>query len=129
MRGVETAIFANDACGAPIPWDLCCPWLFFDGKLFQYKLHKAMTCSSLKELCDGKVTDLLISVSSCSDSPLSKLLMSVFCFYSVTLCNSFWEGVSFSLRHDLAILFYVVAHDVSYCSLPFIYHSPCMLFR
>lgn len=55
MRGVETAIFANDACGAPIPWDLCCPWLFFDGKLFQYKLHKAMTCSSLKELCDGKM--------------------------------------------------------------------------
>lgn len=55
MRGVETAIFANDACGAPIPWDLTCPWLFFDGKLFQYKLHKAMSCSSLKELCDGKM--------------------------------------------------------------------------
>ncbi|XP_072181724.1 constitutive coactivator of PPAR-gamma-like protein 1 homolog isoform X1 [Diadema setosum] len=55
MRGVEMAIFANDACGAPIPWDLCCPWLYFDGKLFQYKLHKAMTCSSLKELCDGKM--------------------------------------------------------------------------
>ncbi|XP_063954002.1 constitutive coactivator of PPAR-gamma-like protein 1 homolog [Lytechinus pictus] len=55
MRGVETAIFANDACGAPIPWDLCCPWLYFDGKLFQYKLHKAMTCGSLKELCDGKM--------------------------------------------------------------------------
>lgn len=34
MQGVEHALFANDACGAPVPWLACCPWLFFDGKLF-----------------------------------------------------------------------------------------------
>ena len=34
MQGVETALFANDGCGAPVPWLMCCPWLFFDGKLF-----------------------------------------------------------------------------------------------
>ncbi|XP_038061323.1 constitutive coactivator of PPAR-gamma-like protein 1 homolog [Patiria miniata] len=55
MRGVEAALFANDACGAPIPWELCCPWLYFDGKLFQYKLHRAMTGSNLRDLCDGKM--------------------------------------------------------------------------
>ncbi|KAI8488265.1 hypothetical protein Bbelb_341140, partial [Branchiostoma belcheri] len=32
MRGVETAMFANEACGAPVVWELTCPWLFFDGK-------------------------------------------------------------------------------------------------
>ena len=56
MRGVEAALFANDACGAPIPWELCCPWLFFDGKLFQSKLTKAMTGSNLRDMCDGKVS-------------------------------------------------------------------------
>jgi hypothetical protein len=41
MNGIENALLANDACGAPIPWLMCCPWLYFDGKLFQYKLLKA----------------------------------------------------------------------------------------
>ena len=57
MRGVEAALLANDASGAPIPWELCCPWLYFDGKLFQYKLHRAMTGSNLRDLCDGKVSN------------------------------------------------------------------------
>ena len=40
MRDVEAAIFDNDACGAPLPWTMTCPWNFFDGKLFHYKLLK-----------------------------------------------------------------------------------------
>lgn len=54
MRGVEMALLVNDATGSPIPWELCCPWLFFDGKLFQHKLQKALMGSRLRELCDNK---------------------------------------------------------------------------
>ncbi|XP_074645802.1 constitutive coactivator of PPAR-gamma-like protein 1 homolog [Tubulanus polymorphus] len=55
MQGIEAAIFANDGCGAPIPWTMCCPWMFFDGRLFQLKLLKASTGASLHEICDGQV--------------------------------------------------------------------------
>ncbi|XP_070557996.1 LOW QUALITY PROTEIN: constitutive coactivator of PPAR-gamma-like protein 1 homolog [Ptychodera flava] len=55
MRGVEAALTANDACGAPVPWVNCCPWLFFDGKLFQYKLYKGSQSKSLKDVCDGQM--------------------------------------------------------------------------
>ncbi|XP_078595455.1 constitutive coactivator of PPAR-gamma-like protein 1 homolog isoform X27 [Branchiostoma floridae x Branchiostoma japonicum] len=55
MRGVETAMFANEACGAPIVWELTCPWLFFDGKLFHTKLLKSSANKPLRELCDGQM--------------------------------------------------------------------------
>lgn len=56
MSGVDTALFANDACGQPVPWEHCCPWIYFDGKLFQSKLIKAgRERVSLIELCDGQV--------------------------------------------------------------------------
>lgn len=56
MSGVDTALFANDACGQPVPWEHCCPWIYFDGKLFQSKLIKAgRDRVSLIELCDGQV--------------------------------------------------------------------------
>ncbi|XP_071961521.1 LOW QUALITY PROTEIN: constitutive coactivator of PPAR-gamma-like protein 1 homolog [Antedon mediterranea] len=55
MRGIEAAMMANDACGSPIPWELCCPWLYFDGKLFQYKLSRAVNSSHLRDMCDGKM--------------------------------------------------------------------------
>lgn len=42
MAGVDTALMVNDACGAPIPWIMNCPWLFFDGKLFNYFLAKVI---------------------------------------------------------------------------------------
>jgi len=54
MQGVDTVLFANDACGAPVPWLMCCPWLFFDGKLFHSYLLKATQCRSALELCDGQ---------------------------------------------------------------------------
>ncbi|XP_016070664.1 PREDICTED: constitutive coactivator of PPAR-gamma-like protein 2 [Miniopterus natalensis] len=55
MSGVDTALFANDACGQPVPWEHCCPWIYFDGKLFQSKLIKAgRERVSLVELCDGQ---------------------------------------------------------------------------
>ena len=45
MQGVETALFANDACGAPVPWLMCCPWLFFDGKLFHRSVAHTMSAT------------------------------------------------------------------------------------
>ena len=47
MQGVEMALLVNDACGAPIPWLLCCPWLYFDGKLFHNILAKTDLVKSL----------------------------------------------------------------------------------
>ncbi|XP_012257994.2 constitutive coactivator of PPAR-gamma-like protein 1 homolog isoform X2 [Athalia rosae] len=55
MAGVETALLANDACGAPIPWLMCCPWLFFDGKLFHHTLARATIAKNLLELCGGHI--------------------------------------------------------------------------
>ncbi|XP_033337606.1 constitutive coactivator of PPAR-gamma-like protein 1 homolog [Megalopta genalis] len=55
MAGVETALLANDACGAPIPWLMCCPWLYFDGKLFHHTLARATIAKNLLELCSGHV--------------------------------------------------------------------------
>lgn len=59
MTGIENALLANDACGAPIPWLMCCPWLYFDGKLFQHKLLKAETCKNLVELCDHRIDEVI----------------------------------------------------------------------
>ncbi len=49
------ALFANDACGAPIPFQMCLPWNFFDGKLFHSKLLRAESSRNLMELCDGRM--------------------------------------------------------------------------
>ncbi|KAM8931129.1 constitutive coactivator of PPAR-gamma-like protein 1 isoform 2-T2 [Pelodytes ibericus] len=55
MSGVDMALLANDACGQPIPWEHCCPWMYFDGKLFQTMLIKATReKASLIDLCDGQ---------------------------------------------------------------------------
>eukprot|EP00062_Callorhinchus_milii_P017646 gi/632970255/ref/XP_007901547.1/ PREDICTED: constitutive coactivator of PPAR-gamma-like protein 1 [Callorhinchus milii] len=55
MSGVDMALFANDACGQPIPWEHCCPWMYFDGKLFQSKLIKVSREKvPLIDLCDGQ---------------------------------------------------------------------------
>ena len=45
------ALLANDACGAPVPFLMCCPWLFFDGKLFHSKLRRAVVAQNLLEMC------------------------------------------------------------------------------
>ena len=49
------AFLANDACGSPIPVQMCLPWTYFDGKLFHSKLIKATQARNLVELCDGRV--------------------------------------------------------------------------
>ncbi|KAG8431221.1 hypothetical protein GDO86_019234 [Hymenochirus boettgeri] len=55
MCGVDMAFLVNDACGQPIPWEHCCPWMYFDGKLLQSKLIKATReKASLLDLCDGQ---------------------------------------------------------------------------
>ncbi|XP_030064365.1 constitutive coactivator of PPAR-gamma-like protein 1 [Microcaecilia unicolor] len=55
MSGVDMALLANDACGQPIPWEHCCPWMYFDGKLFQTKLINATReRAPLIDLCDGQ---------------------------------------------------------------------------
>ncbi|XP_071043900.1 constitutive coactivator of PPAR-gamma-like protein 1 homolog, partial [Parasteatoda tepidariorum] len=58
MQGVDHAIMANDACGAPISWLMCCPWLFFDGKIFHRKLLKANTAKNLLDLCDNRYDEV-----------------------------------------------------------------------
>lgn len=56
MAGVDTALFVNDVCGQPLPWEHCCPWGFFDGKLFQSKLARAARDrSALLDMCEGQV--------------------------------------------------------------------------
>lgn len=55
MRGIEHALLANDVCGQPVPWKATCPWAYFDGKLFHFKLLKAINGASLLDLCDGQV--------------------------------------------------------------------------
>ncbi|KAM6947527.1 constitutive coactivator of PPAR-gamma-like protein 1 isoform 2-T2 [Lycodopsis pacificus] len=56
MSGVDMALFANDACGQPIIWEHCCPWMYFDGKLLQSKLIRAnREKAQLIDLCDGQV--------------------------------------------------------------------------
>jgi len=63
MSGVDTALFVNDVCGQPLPWDHCCPWGFFDGKLFQSKLAKATRDrASLLDMCEGQVTNVYLQV-------------------------------------------------------------------
>ena len=61
MEGVEMALLANDACGAPIPYMLFCPWLFFNGKIFNYVLEQQAEGKTLSEIC-GYKTDLLYSI-------------------------------------------------------------------
>lgn len=61
MSGVEVAQFANDVCGAPVPWNMVCPWQFFDGKLFHFKLLKANNNTALIDMCDGQVCSTLSS--------------------------------------------------------------------
>lgn len=62
MQGVEHALIANDACGAPISWLMCCPWLFFDGKIFHRKLLKANSAKNLLDLCDNRVWNSFLSI-------------------------------------------------------------------
>ncbi|KAM9751626.1 constitutive coactivator of PPAR-gamma-like protein 2 isoform 2-T2 [Menidia menidia] len=55
MAGVDTALLINDVCGQPLPWEHCCPWGFFDGKLFQSKLARATRDrSALLDMCEGQ---------------------------------------------------------------------------
>jgi len=56
MHGIDHAMFVNDVAGSPLPLSLFCPWMFFDGKLFQYKLLKSTAATaSLHQLCGDNV--------------------------------------------------------------------------
>ena len=57
MSGIETALFVNDICGAPIPIDMCHLWGFFDGKLFHYKMLKSTSGLPTIDVCDGSVSN------------------------------------------------------------------------
>ncbi|XP_046960558.1 constitutive coactivator of PPAR-gamma-like protein 1 [Vanessa cardui] len=61
MAGAEAALLANDACGAPVPWLVAAPWLYFDGKLLQRNLHRAAHCKHLAQLCDNHL-DTVVKV-------------------------------------------------------------------
>ncbi|XP_037624192.1 constitutive coactivator of PPAR-gamma-like protein 1 homolog [Sebastes umbrosus] len=73
MSGVDMALFANDACGQPIPWEHCCPWMYFDGKLLQSKLIRAnREKAQLIDLCDGQA-ELVAKVEKMRQSILEGL--------------------------------------------------------
>ncbi|XP_058487618.1 constitutive coactivator of PPAR-gamma-like protein 1 homolog isoform X1 [Solea solea] len=73
MSGVDMALFANDACGQPIPWEHCCPWMYFDGKLLQSKLIRANREKALLiDLCDGQ-TEVVAKVERMRQSILEGL--------------------------------------------------------
>lgn len=72
MQGVEMALLANDACGAPIPYLMCSPWLYFDGKLFHSILSKAEHVKSLQELCCHRV-DVQVKVERMRHAILENL--------------------------------------------------------
>lgn len=55
MQGVEMALLANDACGAPLPWLMCVPWLYFDGKLFHHTLARSSHVKGILELCENHI--------------------------------------------------------------------------
>ncbi|KAL1116811.1 hypothetical protein AAG570_005281 [Ranatra chinensis] len=59
MAGVEYALLVNDACGAPIPWLMACPWLYFDGKLLGAHLGRAATAKNLLELCSHRIPQVV----------------------------------------------------------------------
>ena len=66
MHGVDHAVFVNDVAGSPLPLSLFSPWLFFDGKLFQYKLLKSTTASvSLRQLCADSVGLIVLYFFTC----------------------------------------------------------------
>ncbi|XP_078391023.1 constitutive coactivator of PPAR-gamma-like protein 1 homolog isoform X1 [Cetorhinus maximus] len=76
MSGVDTALFANDACGQPIPWEHCCPWIYFDGKLLHSKLVRATREKApLIDLCDGQA-DQVAKVEKMRQSILEGLNLS-----------------------------------------------------
>uniref|UniRef100_A0A673J387 Family with sequence similarity 120A n=1 Tax=Sinocyclocheilus rhinocerous TaxID=307959 RepID=A0A673J387_9TELE len=73
MSGMDMALFANDVCGQPIPWEHCCPWMYFDGKLLQSKLIRASRDKApLIDLCDGQ-TELVSKVEKMRQSILEGL--------------------------------------------------------
>ncbi|XP_035243683.1 constitutive coactivator of PPAR-gamma-like protein 1 [Anguilla anguilla] len=73
MSGVDMALFANDVCGQPIPWEHCCPWMYFDGKLLQSKLIRANRDKApLIDLCDGQA-ELVAKVEKMRQSILEGL--------------------------------------------------------
>lgn len=73
MQGVEMALLANDACGAPVPFLMCCPWLFFDGKLFHSKLRRAVMAQNLLEMC-GHDMQLVVKVEHMRKAILEGLM-------------------------------------------------------
>ena len=73
MEGVEMALLANDACGAPVPFLMCCPWLFFDGKLFHSKLRRAVSAKNLLEMCEHRM-DVVVKVERMRQAILEGLV-------------------------------------------------------
>ena len=73
MAGLEMALLANDACGAPVPFPMTSPWIFFDGKLFHSKLRRAVSAKNLLEMCDHRM-ELVMKVERMRAAILDGLL-------------------------------------------------------
>ena len=76
MAGIQHAILVNDTCGAPIRKTSTLPWLYFDGKLLQYKLLKNSTSNiHRQDLCDGNV-----SRTTCFDENIGLVTLQYVCY-------------------------------------------------
>jgi len=94
MCGIETAMLVNDSCGAPIPWLMSCPWMYFDGRLFQYHLSRASTANKLEDLCENHFS-LTIKVEKMRQAILEGLND---CFQSIVpFQGSFMGTLSFNI--------------------------------
>jgi hypothetical protein len=91
-QGIEMAIMANDACGAPIPLQMCLPWTFFDGKLFHSKLRRADGARNLVELCDGRM-DVVYAIERMRAAILSGLVPQYANFSHAAAASSPFTGV------------------------------------
>lgn len=49
------ALLVNDACGSPIPSRLFAPWLFFNGKIFNFILEEQSRGKTIAEICGFKM--------------------------------------------------------------------------
>ena len=73
MAGLEMALLANDACGAPVPFPMTSPWICFDGKLFHSKLRRAVSAKNLLEMCDHRM-ELVMKVERMRSAILDGLV-------------------------------------------------------
>lgn len=112
MQGVETASLANDACGVPLPWIMTNPWIFFDGKLFHFKLKMSTYVPTLRDLCDNQI-DIVLKVDRFRKAILEDvehyLLPAHMGMRNSTLSISFKQIICITFDHLMHYFIFLIA--------------------